>query len=179
MGHAYTPGLRVAEFTLLQKERKLPLLGEVLVKPGQKVAYGEVVARTELPGDVHSVNVANRLSCVAQDLPEFMRKREGDAVAKGESIAESKSFFGLFKTQCESPTTGTIETISTVTGQVLLREPPIPVEVKAYVDGVVVDVHEKEGATIETWGTFIQGIFGVGGRRTGSSAWWWTTRPRT
>ena len=32
MAHAYTPGLRVSEFTLLSKDRRLPLLGEVLVE---------------------------------------------------------------------------------------------------------------------------------------------------
>ena len=167
MAHAYTPGLRVSEFTVLRKERRLPLLGEVLVKPGDRVTHGQVVARTNLPGNVESVNVAHRLSIEAADLPHHMRKKQGDPVAKGEVIAESKSFFGLFRSTCQAPITGTIETVSTVTGQLLLREPPIPVQVLAYVDGVIADVHEKEGATVETWGTFIQGIFGVGGETSG------------
>ena len=168
MAHAYTPGLRVAEFTLLRKERRLPLLGEVLVEVGQKVAHGDVVARTNLPGDVQSMNISHRLSVEAVDLPKFMLKKEGDSIEKDEIIAESKSFFGLFKNQCTAPITGTIETISTVTGQILLREPPIPVEVTAYVDGFVSSVHPEEGATIETWGMFIQGIFGVGGETNGT-----------
>jgi hypothetical protein len=42
------------------------------------------------------------------------------------------------------------------------------VEVHAYVDGIVSAVHEKEGATVETWGSFIQGIFGVGGEISGN-----------
>jgi hypothetical protein len=168
MGHAYTPGLRVSEFTVLRKDRRLPLLGEVLVKPGDRVTFDKVVARTNLPGDVQSMNIAHRLSIEAADLPRYMLKKEGDPITKGEVIAESKSFFGLFKTRCESPITGTIETLSSITGQALLREPPIPVEVKAYIDGIVAEVHEKEGATIETWGTFIQGIFGVGGETSGT-----------
>ncbi|MFV1958076.1 MAG: hypothetical protein ACC662_01555 [Planctomycetota bacterium] len=167
MAHAYTPGLRVAPFTLLQKERKLPLLGEVLVEPGDRVTHDQVVARTNLPGDVDSINVAHRLSIEPADLPRYMKKTEGDAVEKGEVISEAKSFFGLFKSTCESPITGSIETLSKITGQVLLRQPPILVEVKAYVDGIVSAIHEKEGATIETWGSFIQGIFGVGGETSG------------
>ena len=51
MAHAYTPGLRVSDFTVLEKDRKLPLLGEVLVKPGDKVDHDQVVARTALPGE--------------------------------------------------------------------------------------------------------------------------------
>jgi hypothetical protein len=167
MGHAYTPGLRVSEFTLLRKERRLPLLGEVLVKTGERVTHDQVIARTNLPGDVQSMNIAHRLSIEASDLPRYMKKKDGESIIKGENLAESKSFFGLFRTTCDSPITGTIETLSSVTGQALLREPPIPVEVTAYLDGFVSAVHEQEGATIETWGSFIQGIFGVGGETSG------------
>ena len=103
MAHAYTPGLRVAEFTLLTKERRLPLLGEVLVKEGDRVTHDQVIARTNLPGDVQSVNVAHRLSVEPADLPLYMLMKEGDAIAAGEPIAESKSFFGIFTNRCESP----------------------------------------------------------------------------
>jgi hypothetical protein len=167
MAHAYTPGLRVAEFTVLRKERRLPLLGEVLCKEGDSVDHEQVIARTNLPGDVQSINVAHRLSIEPADLPRYMMKSEGDSIEEGEILAESKSFFGLFTSRCESPISGTIETLSTVTGQVLLRKPPIPVEVTAYVDGRIAEVHPDEGATVETWGTFIQGIFGVGGEANG------------
>jgi hypothetical protein len=167
MAHAYTPGLRVSEFTTIRKDRRLPLLGEVLVKKGDRVTHDEVIARTNLPGDVQALNVAHRLSLVPADLPRYMLKKEGDSMKRGDVIAESSSFFGLFKSRCESPIDGTVETMSTVTGQVLLREPPIPVEVRAYLDGTIAEVHPREGATVETWGSFIQGIFGLGGETSG------------
>ena len=66
-------------------------------------------------------------------------------VEEGEVIATAKSFFGLFKSVAKSPMTGSIESISSVTGQVLIRGPAIPVEVKAYLKGRVVDVFESEG----------------------------------
>ncbi|MCU0610774.1 MAG: hypothetical protein MUE60_03170 [Candidatus Eisenbacteria bacterium] len=163
MAHAYTPGLRVAELTVVRKERRLPLPGEVLVKLGAHVKAAQVVARTELPGNVESVNVANRLGVPPEDVPQCMLKKEGDSIEKGEVIAQSKSFFGLFKSSCQATVTGTVETVSSVTGQVLLREPPLPVEVRAYVDGIVADVLPGEGVVVETPATFIQGIFGIGG----------------
>ena len=49
----------------------------------------------------------------------------------------------------------------------ILREPPIPVEVRAYVDGSVTDVTGNEGITVETYGAYIQGIFGIGGETLG------------
>ncbi|MBI4007630.1 MAG: hypothetical protein HY354_03940, partial [Planctomycetes bacterium] len=57
--------------------------------------------------------------------------------------------------------------ISTVTGQVLFREPPRPVEVRAYIDGKVIEVITNEGVAMESFATFVQGIFGVGGEATG------------
>ncbi len=167
MAHAYTPGLRVAELTVLRKERRLPIKGDVLVDVGDTVTSDTVVARTHLPGNVQLVNVASKLGLPPEDLPTVMVKKEGDPVEKGEPIATTKGFFGLFKSNVPSPCAGSLENISTVTGQVILREPPSPIEIDAYVDGQVVEVFEAEGVAIETVGTFIQGIFGVGGERTG------------
>ncbi|HET9941144.1 MAG TPA: hypothetical protein VFR25_08565 [Candidatus Eisenbacteria bacterium] len=168
MAHSYTPGLKVARFTVLRRERKLPLAGDVLVKVGQKVEAETVVARTELPGNVQTVNAANILGVLPEDVPDCLVKPVGSTLKKGEAFAESKSFFGLFKSKCMAPIDSTLESISTVTGQAILREPPIPVEVDAYVDGTVVEVHESQGVTVETRGSFIQGIFGVGGETVGA-----------
>jgi hypothetical protein len=41
------------------------------------------------------------------------------------------------------------------------------VEVKAYLDGEVVEVFEKEGVAVACWGSFIQGIIGIGGETHG------------
>lgn len=167
MAHSYTPGLKVTSFTRLRRERKLPLAGTVLVQVGQRVTADTIVARTQLPGNVQTVNVANLLGVLPEDVPECLKMPVGATVSKDEVIAESRSFFGLFRSRCHSPVQGTIESVSNITGQVLLREEPIPVEVDAYVDGTIVEVHENSGVTVETWGTFIQGIFGVGGEACG------------
>lgn len=167
MAHAYTPGLKVTEKAVIRKTRRLPILGEVLVEKGKAVSPDTIVARTNIPGNPQTVNVANILGVEPEDIGEFMKKREGEPVKKGEIIAEYRSFFGLFKHRVESPVDGTVEMISTVTGQVTLREPPIPVEIDAYVEGVVEEVLPREGVIIRTEGAFIQGIFGVGGERQG------------
>lgn len=167
MAHSYTPGLRVAEKTIIRKERRLPIKGQVVVKVGDRVSADAVVARTELPGNVQLVNVASKLGIPAEDLPTVMLKSDGDPIERGKPIAMTRGFFGLFKSSVNSPCDGTVESISTVTGQVILREPPMPIEIDAYVDGEVVEVFEGEGVAVQTIGTFIQGIFGVGGERTG------------
>lgn len=168
MAHAYTPGLKVTARTKIVKERRLPLKGEVAVKKGDEVGGDSVVARTSLPGNVTTINVAGRLGALQQDTPELMLKKVGEPIKKGEVIAETKGLFGLLKNKIESPIDGSIESVSPITGQVILREPPQPVEVDAYVDGRVTAIFEKEGVTVETTGSLIQGIFGFGGERRGT-----------
>ena len=170
MAHAYTPGLKVMPCTLLKKKRLLPIPGKVLAGMDQQVDSLDIVAQTELPGKVFSVNVANRLSVGPEEIQDFMLRKEGEAVKKGDIIAENKPFFKWFKTAVESPVDGTVESVSFITGQVLLREPPKVLPIMAYVKGKVVEVTPNFGVTIEAEGTFIQGIFGVGGETNGEIA---------
>jgi hypothetical protein len=167
MGHAYTPGLKVTEKVLLTKKRILPLKGEVIVRVGDKVKPDTVVARTFLPGAVEPVNVANILGVPPEDVIHHMLRKEGERVKENEVIAKSKSFFGLFSSECKSRAEGTIESISSITGQVLIRGNPQPVEIRAYLDGEVVEVFSNEGVAVSTWGSFVQGIFGIGGETHG------------
>jgi len=162
MAHAYTPGLKVTDLMKITKKRILPLKGQVVVKKGDRVTSETVVARTELPGIVEPINVANILGVPPQDVPEHMVFKIGDQVSEGEVIAKSKSFFGLFSSVAKAKISGKIENISHITGQVLLRGAPIPIEVKAYLNGLVTEVFASEGVEVTTWGGFVQGIFGIG-----------------
>jgi hypothetical protein len=113
------------------------------------------------------MNIANRLSCEPKEVAELMKKQVGDVVKKGETLAVSKGFFGLMKTLVPAPRDGKIESISDKTGQLFIREPAIPVQIDAYLDGVVSEVIEREGVVVRAFGTYIQGIFGIGGETTG------------
>ena len=163
MGDAYTPGLTVTRSTVVRKSRRLPLPGDVLRKVGDRVTSADVVARTQLPGKVHLLNLATALGVMPDELAAKLIVKPGDPVKKGQTIAESKSFFGLFTARAVSPIDGSLESVSEVTGQAIFREPPVPVEVKAYVDGKVVEIHENEGVVVETEAALIQGIFGLAG----------------
>jgi hypothetical protein len=125
------------------------------------------VARTALPGKVTTLNLTNRLGVAPEEVPQYLLRAPGEAVAAGEPLAETRPLIKWFKTTVNAPVSGTVESVSSVTGQVMLREPPQPVEVLAYVDGRVVEVMPGEGVVVETCGAFVQGIFGVGGERWG------------
>src|SRR5574337_101550 len=170
MAHSYTPGLRLAPQTVVRKRRILPIPGQVLVQEGQSVTATMVIAQTELPGKVHAVNVVNLLGIAPQEIRRYMLKKEGDAVRSGESLAENKPLIKWLKVQVPAPITGTIETVSEVTGQVFLREPPRPLALTAYLDGQVVETLPGQGATVQTACSLVQGIFGVGGEAVGTIA---------
>ena len=170
MAHAYTPGLRVTERTTVRKERRLPIAGKVLVQRGARVKPDDVVARADLPGAVATVNVVNQLGIAANEVPQYMLKKVGDAVARDEVIAETRPWIKWFKSLARSPVDGVVETVSDITGQVLIRMAPQPVELRAYLDGTVVEVIEREGVVVETRGAFVQGIFGIGGETHGDIA---------
>ncbi|TKS60559.1 MAG: hypothetical protein EWM72_01293 [Nitrospira sp.] len=167
MAHSYTPGLTVTDCAVIWRRRQLPLPGTVLVKAGDRVQSNQPVARAELPGKVYPLNLANQLGVAPDEIKEYLIKKEGDAVQKGEILAENKPLIKWFKTEIRSPVTGKVESLSTVTGQVLLREPPRVLELLGYVDGTIVEIHPNQGVTVETTCSLVQGIFGIGGETSG------------
>jgi hypothetical protein len=167
MSFAFTPGLKVTKSIIISKERILPVPGEVLVKKGDTVAFDTIVAQTHVPSDVHMRPISYIVGCEPYELPNVMKFKEGDFVNKGDLLAETSSFFGLFKSQYSARYSGTIELISPISGMVAIREPPTPVQLDAYIPGKVIAIQEKVGVTIEINAALVQGIFGIGGERHG------------
>ena len=168
MGSAYTPGLTVSGDTVVRRTRRLPIKGEVLVKVGDIVGPDDIVARAMLPGPQQAIKLAEELGVEAGEVKGFFKLNIGDSVEAGQLVAETKGMFGgWFRKEVHSKHTGTIESISEITGHVLVREPSIPVEIPAYIRGTVAEAIPSEGAVIETRCAMVQGIFGVGGERNG------------
>lgn len=167
MAHAYTPGLQIKPQIRYRVRRTLPIAGDVLVQAGDRVHAKDIIARTTQPGNIYPVNLANQLGISAGDVPVAMQHQVGDEITEGELLAISNGIFGLFRNSCNAPISGTIESMSNITGQVILRGQSIPVEVDAFVDGTVVEILPAEGASIESNAAFLQGIFGIGGEAYG------------
>ena len=170
MAHAYTPGLKVTSRMSNRVIRMLPIKGDVMVQIGDTVTADQIVAATYMPGDVYPLNMANTLAVPPKDVASLMLLHEGDSVEEGQPLAQTPGLFGKFKKIHNSPYSGTVETISEVTGQVILRGPDIPVEVRGYMSGTVVEVTPEIGCVIESDVAFVQGIFGIGGETCGTIA---------
>ena len=167
MAHSYTPGLTVTEQAVVRRRRMLSLPGLVLVGMGETVHANQAVARAELPGKVYPLNLANQLGVAPDEIHEYVIKKAGEPVQKDEILAENKPLIKWFKTEILSPVTGIVESVSPVTGQVLLREPPRVLELLGYIDGRVVEVIPQQGVVVETDCSLVQGIFGIGGETRG------------
>ncbi|ODT46125.1 MAG: hypothetical protein ABS70_01560 [Nitrospira sp. SCN 59-13] len=167
MAHSYTPGLTVTERTTVRRRRILPLPGAVLVQVGDAVRADTAVARAELPGKVVPLNLANQLGIAPDEINDYLVKKEKDSVQKDDVLAENKPFIKWFKTEIRSPITGKVESVSTITGQILLREPPRVLELRGYIDGTIAEVHPDQGVTVESTCSLVQGIFGIGGETSG------------
>ncbi|WP_437192593.1 hypothetical protein [Planctomicrobium sp. SH527] len=164
---SYTPGLQVKAATHYRVQRVLPIPGDLLVHVDDTVTANQIVARANQPGDLFPVNIANALGISPGDVASAMRKTTDETVEPGELLAESNGLFGYFKKAYHSQIAGIVESVSNVTGQVILRGTPQPVQINAFVDGKVIEVLPPEGVVVETTAAFIQGIFGIGGEQHG------------
>jgi hypothetical protein len=165
--HAYTPGLKIKRSLRVRKLRRLPIRGEVLVKVGEEVDFETPIARAMIPGDPQVLNAVAKLGIERGSLEEYMKVKVGDKVKEGQDLAGFTAMFGLWKNWLKSPVDGTVETISPVSGQIIVRENPVPVVVRSFIRGKIVEIMEDEGAYVETDAAYIQGIFGVGGEAHG------------
>lgn len=175
LAQAYSPGLKRKEYDRVRRSKQLPLPGRVLVSQGEIVQHDHVVAETSVPGSATTVNAASFLGLEPEEtregysceLKRYMIKHEGETVKKGETVARRSNLFGLIKMEYKSPIDGSIELISDMSGQLVIREPPVPVRLRAHIPGKVVEVMPNVGLVIETPATYIQGIFGIGGETEG------------
>jgi hypothetical protein len=122
--------------------------GSVHYKTGDLVNSNDVVASTDIPGNVQMLNVANQLNVEPENVPECILVKLAEKITKGQIIAENKGIFGLFKSQLKSPIDGTLANVSEITGQALLAEPPIPIEVDAYTSGKITEVSSSLGEEV-------------------------------
>lgn len=168
MSQAYAPSLIIAPWTSITRVRELPLPGESLVKKGDLVRSKDAVLQAMLPGDVTIIRVADRLGLDPVDVVDHIKVKVGQCVQTGDLLCEVKTFFGIFSNRLECNQNGTIEFITTDNAHIGIRHEPEPIQVKAYISGKVVDTSEGNSVTVETEGTLIQGVFGVGGHNHGT-----------
>jgi hypothetical protein len=168
MGTAYTPGLKVTRSATVTKVRKLPIKGETTVEVNQKVEPDTVVARAHLPGELHTVKIAEKMGLEPVELEGTLQVEKGDKVTKEQVLAMKKTFFGLLTSRALSPIDGTVEYFAPAAGHMGIREPDKLLEVDAYIRGTITEIFPGDGVAVTAHGALVQGIFGIGGERIGT-----------
>ena len=163
----YTPGLTISLSEEITRERELPVSGDVCVELGQEVAPNDCVLRAELPGEVEVLRLARQMGLEPIDLAEQVQFEIGSEIKKGDLIASVKTFFGLFTSEFHSPVSGVVEFFNEENCHLGVRLPSTPLEVNAYISGIISQKEDGKSVGITSKGAFAQGIFGVGGERQG------------
>lgn len=163
----FTPGLQLSGRTIVRKRRELPVAGRVLVAEGDRVESETIVAEAEREGELRIVRAAELLSIAPEEANKRITVQQGATVERGAVVAQMKGLFGLFTTTVESPIAGSVEFISQATGHIGIRAPSSKISLNAYISGVIERVEPGRGVVVVSDATFVQGIFGVGGERTG------------
>ncbi|RMD87490.1 MAG: hypothetical protein D6808_01350 [Candidatus Dadabacteria bacterium] len=169
-GTQLTPTLLAEDGVVIRKVRRLPVPGNISVKKGDRVGSRDMIGSAELPGELRIVRVPETLGIEVDEALTGFRNcgiEEGVQVEYGAKICEYPVFFGLLKATCYSPAAGTVEFISKKNAHIGIRMKSTPLVLSSYIAGEVVEVEKGHSAVIEGRGAIVQGIFGVGGERTG------------
>lgn len=151
------PVTHILPFTIIQRERMLPVPGNVLVRAGQTVSATDVIAETNLNPEHLLMDVARGLGIPADRADQFIQCDTGDQLAEGDIIAGP---VGLMRRVIRSPIDGQV--ILSGGGQVLIEEAGEPFQLRAGIPGEVVELVGSRGAVIEVTGALIQGVWGNG-----------------
>ncbi len=141
----------------IRRQRFLPVAGTVLVRAGQEVRADEVIARADVNPEHISLNLERGLGVPKNRVGEYLKRDIGDDIPEGGVIA-SRS--GVIAREVRAPRAGKLVAVGG--GQVLLQVSNKPFELLAGIPGTVLEVKADSGATIQTAGAWIQGVWGNG-----------------
>jgi hypothetical protein len=167
MASALSPGLLVAKNVSIRRIRTLPIPGVLSVRVGDVVHGSDTVGVATLPGELSIARISETMGITPQEVVKGIVVPRGSMVRKGELLCEHRGLFGLFKTRFYAPCDGTLEFITETTGHVGIRGAAQEIARTAYLSGRIVDLVPGVSVTVEAQGACIQGIFGIGGERSG------------
>ena len=163
----FTPSLIIDENVEIQRIRELPLNGNLYVKEGDLINNDEVIARTTILGDLLILRASKDLGLEPKDILDSYLVNVGDIVKKGDVLVRKKGLFNFFNSEYKSKYDGKIEILSKETGNIGIRLESKNFNLCSYLSGKVIECKDNKFITILTNASLIQGVFGIGGEKTG------------
>lgn len=139
----------------IKRERRLPMLGEVLVNEGQLVELSEVIARAELLDKILVVNLAERLGINPDEVEDCLVRKPGESLLEDDVIAWIE---GTIPRLVRAPIDGVFAALHQ--GCAIFEADKRVIEVCAEMHGVVESIIPGFGATLVTSGLLLQGVWG-------------------
>lgn len=154
----------VSPLTMISQVRELPFAGEVLVRVGNRVEPGEVVARTLAPVRGRRFPVARLLNIAEKDLPSRVLVEDDGDVEAGDILVRVG---GLRQRVWRAPIEGTLSTAEAGQGYLVITPPADVLELRAHLKGFVAAVEAYRTVTVQSAVSLVQGVFGLGGEQHG------------
>ena len=149
------PLYHVLPLTTIERERTLPVAGEVLIKLNQKVSPTDVIAEATWAREHVLIDVARALDISPNMADRLLRVKEGEKVSENGELAIRK---GIIPRTIRAPRAGRI--VVAGGGQVLMETGETLEKLRAGLPGTVVQIIPYRGAVIRTVGALIQGTWG-------------------
>ena len=156
------PVKHILPLTTIERERVLPVNGNVVVRLNQKVGPTDVIAEVNWAREHVLVDVARTLGIPANTADKMIRVKVGDHVSEQTEIAVGQ---GIFPRTLRTEKPGRV--VAAGGGQVLVETGETMIELKAGLPGTVVEIIPERGAIIRTVGALVQGTWGNGRIDTG------------
>ena len=145
------------------KQVRLSQPGTVLVRTGQEVKVGDVLAEAVIPEEFQVFDIVNHLKIHPSRLDQHLKRMNGEPVSKGDVIAQKP---GLITRIFRASQDGRI--VSLREGRVTLAMGERKLQVTAPIAGTVVELIPGFGAVIGLAGSLIQGVWSNGLNASGS-----------
>ena len=150
--------LQVSKSSIIQRTRRLPMAGRVLVAAGDAVRPADVVAEAVLPAGVITLEVDRGLGVSPQEADACALRQPGDTLRAGDLLAQCE---GTLTRVVRAPADGTLIDFSR--GKAIIAAGESKITLQAGLPGVVEDIFPEFGATIRAEGSLVQAEWGRGG----------------
>lgn len=152
---------RIVPNIVTHVSRHLNGQGNLLAKVGQEVAPDTVLGQALVSAGFFSINLAKALGVSNKGADEYLERKIGTNIYKGELLAQKKTIFG--DKLVTAPTDGIIEDYSEDKGVLRIKYFPQNERLTAGVYGIIDQVStERNEVLIRTLATEIYGVAGIG-----------------
>jgi len=159
----FAPVYHILPVTTIERERALPVSGNVTAKLNQQVSSTDVIAEATWSREHILVDVARTLAISPNAADRLIRVKVNEKISEGAEIAIGK---GMIAQTVRAPREGRVVAVGG--GQVLMETGEASIQLRAGIPGMVVQIIPNRGAVIRVVGALIQGTWGNGRIETGT-----------